>query len=381
MDVTRRDWLKSTLSLTAGISLTSGIASKLMATPVSKAEEEFFKTFQPAAPKIRLDSNENPHGPSQKAKEAVVKIITEINRYPIIEPDDLKRLIAEKEGVTPAHVHIGAGSGDILCEAATAYSLEGGRVISAFPTFSLLMNYAELFKATWDKVNLNDKLEHDYDAIASAIKSDTKLIFICNPNNPSGTLVDPKIVRAFCEVVSPRIPIYCDEAYIEFLEPAQQISMIELVKKGLNVIVSRTFSKIYGLAGIRIGYIIARPDIVKRINSFSHDIPVSHTAIAAAKAAYGDEEFMKMTRTRNAEARSVLTNYLDKKKISYGTAVANFVFFPAPKEGKLILTKMEEKGYMMRIWDYKDSEWCRVSIGTLNEMHGFLKAFDEVISS
>ncbi len=380
MDLTRRDWIKSTLSLTTGITLTTGIASKLIAAPVSKAEEEFLKAYRPVGTKIRLDSNENPYGPSQKVKDAIIKILPEINRYPITEMDDLKLLIANKEGVTPDCIHVGAGSGDILCEAATAFNLEGGRVISAFPTFSLLMNYAELFKATWDKVNLNDKLEHDYNAIASAVKSDTRVIFICNPNNPSGTLVDPKIVRAFCEEVSPRVPIYCDEAYIEFLEPSKQISMVELVKKGLNVIVSRTFSKIYGLAGIRIGYIIARPDIVKHISSFSHDIPVSHTAIAAAKATFGDESFMKMTRTKNTEARSVLTSYLDKKKIGYGKAVANFVFFPAPKEGELILAKMEEKGYMMRIWDYKDREWCRVSIGTLDEMNGFVRAFDEVIS-
>jgi len=380
MELTRRDWLKSTISLTAGISLASGFASKLIAAPVSTAEEEFLKTYKPGNTKVRLDSNENPYGPSQKAKDAIIKILTEINRYPITEMDELKLLIANKEGVTPDHVHVGAGSGDVLCEAATAFNLEGGRVISAFPTFSLLMNYAELFKATWDKVNLNDNLEHDYDAIASAIKSDTRLIFICNPNNPSGTLVDPQKVKAFCEEVSPRVPVYCDEAYIEFLEPSKQISMVELVKKGLNVIVSRTFSKIYGLAGIRVGYIIARPDIVKQINAFSHDIPVSHTAIAAAKAAYGDEEFMKMTRTKNAEARAELTGYLDKRKITYGKTVTNFVFFPAPKDGKTILTKMEEKGYKMRIWDYKEKEWCRVSIGTMNEMTGFVKAFDEVIS-
>jgi histidinol-phosphate aminotransferase len=380
MDLNRRDWLKSTISFTAGITLSSGIASKLMAAPVSKAEREFLKTFKPGSLKIRLDSNENPYGPSQKVKDAIIKILTEINRYPITEMDELKLLIANKEGVTPDHVHVGAGSGDILCEAATAFNLEGGRVISAFPTFSLLMNYAELFKATWDKVNLNANLEHDYDAIASAIKSDTRLIFICNPNNPSGTLVDPNKVKTFCEAVSPRVPVYCDEAYIEFLEPSQQMSMVSLVKKGLNVIVSRTFSKIYGLAGIRVGYIIARPDIVRRINAFSHDIPVSHTAIAAAKAAYGDEEFMKMTRTKNAEARAVLTDYLDKRKIAYGKTVTNFVFFPAPKDGKLILLKMEEKGFMMRIWDYKEKEWCRVSIGTRSEMTAFVKAFDEIVS-
>ena len=380
MELSRRDWIKSTLALTTGMTLTSGMAASLMAAPVSKAEGEFFKTPKPTLKKIRLDSNENPYGPSQKVKDAIIKILPEINRYPITEMDDLKLLIANKEGVTPDHIHVGAGSGDILCEAATAFNLEGGRVISAFPTFSLLMNYAELFKATWDKINLNDSLEHDYDAIASAIKSDTRLIFICNPNNPSGTLVDPNKVKSFCEAVSPRVPVYVDEAYIEFLEPSQQTTMVPLVKKGLNVIVSRTFSKIYGLAGIRIGYIIAKPDVVKRINAFSHDIPVSHTAIAAAMAAYGDEPFMALTRTKNKEARSVLTSYLDKRKITYGNTVTNFVFFPAPKEGKLILTKMEEKGYLMRIWDYKGLEWCRISVGTLQEMNGFVKAFDEVIA-
>ncbi len=375
----RRDWLKSTFALTAGFTMTSSLASQLMASPMSRAEELFAPGISKTPLLAKLNFNENPYGPSEKAKQAIIQSLSQSNRYAIQELDELKSLLAKKEGVTPDYIHIGAGSGDILCQTGVAFGLEGGSVMSVFPTFSLLMNFAEIFKATWHKVNLNDRLEHDYEAMASAIRNDTRLIFICNPNNPSGTLVDPQKVKAFCEEVSKKVPVYADEAYLEFLEPAQQISMVDLVKKDMNVIVSRTFSKIHGLAGLRVGYIIAKPELINRISSYQHDIPVSTGSIAAAKACLGDEDFMKLTRTKNLEARAVLTNYLDKKKIAYGKTYTNFVFFPAPKAGNTILTKMEEKGYLMRIWDYQQREWCRVSIGTLDEMKGFVKAFDEVV--
>lgn len=375
----RRDWLKSTFALTTGFTMTSSLAAQLMASPMSKAEELFVQSNGKLPSLAKLNFNENPYGPSEKAKQAIIQSLPQSNRYAVQELDELKALLAKKEGVTPDYIHIGAGSGDILCQTGVAFGLEGGSVMSAFPTFSLLMNFAEVFKATWHKVNLNDQLEHDYNAMAAAIRSDTRLIFICNPNNPSGTLVDPQKVRTFCEEVSKRVPVYVDEAYLEFLEPAQQISMVDLVKKDMNVIVSRTFSKIHGLAGLRVGYIIAKPELVDRIASYQHDIPVSTGSIAAAKACLGDENFMKMTRDKNLEARAVLTNYLDKRKIFYGKTYTNFVFFPAPKDGNIILTKMEEKGYLMRIWDYQQRQWCRVSIGTFEEMKGFVKAFDEVV--
>jgi len=375
----RRDWLKSTFALTTGFTMTSSLAAQLMASPMSKAEELFVQSNGKLPSLAKLNFNENPYGPSEKAKQAIIQSLPQSNRYAVQELDELKALLAKKEGVTPDYIHIGAGSGDILCQTGVAFGLEGGSVMSAFPTFSLLMNFAEVFKATWHKVNLNDQLEHDYNAMAAAIRNDTRLIFICNPNNPSGTLVDPQKVRAFCEEVSKRVPVYADEAYLEFLEPAQQISMVDLVKKNMNVIVSRTFSKIHGLAGLRVGYIIAKPELVNRIASYQHDIPVSTGSIAAAKACLGDENFMKMTRAKNLVARATLTNYLDQKGISYGKTFTNFVFFPAPKAGNMILANMEEKGYLMRIWDYQEREWCRVSIGTLEEMKGFVKAFDEVI--
>lgn len=380
-NITRRDWFRSTLSLTAGLTMIPSLASQLMASPMSDAEAAFFKDKEKkTGGKVRLNSNENPYGPSDKARHAVVEMLSESNRYPFQVIDELKAVLAAKEGVSPEYIHVGAGSSDMLCQTGVAFGLEGGRVLSPYPTFPLLMNYAEIFKATWDKVELNDKLECDYDAMAAAITADTRLAFICNPNNPTGTFVDNAKVRAFCETISPKVPVYADEAYLEFLEPAQQVSMVELVKKDMNVIVSRTFSKIYGLAGLRVGYIVAKPDLIKRISKFASGFPMNQPAIAAAHASLGDTAFMKMTRDKNAAARAVLTDYLDGHKTFYGKSHINLVFFPAPKDGKTILTKMDEKGFLIRIWDYKQREWCRVSIGTLDEMKQFVKAFDEVVA-
>ena len=377
---TRRDWFKSTLALTAGVTFASSFTAKLMAAPMSDAEQTFFNSGLSNGQKVRLNSNENPYGPSEKAKEAVIESLSRANRYAFNELEELKKIIAAKEGVDVSYVLIGAGSGELLVQTGIAYGLEGGRVLSAYPTFPLLMNYAQQMKANWDKVDLNDKLEHNYEALASAIKSDTRLVFSCNPNNPTGTVVSDWIVKSFCQEASKKTLVYVDEAYLEFLEPAQQKSMVELVQNNPNVVVSKTFSKIYGLAGLRIGYLIGHPDTLKKIAQYGDTISPSQTAIAAAKASMGDEDFMKLTRDRNSVARKVLTDFLDQKKIFYGKSMTNVVLFPAPKDGKKILSQLDEKGFLIRVWDYQGKEWCRVSIGTQDEMKGFVKAFDEVIA-
>lgn len=369
--LSRRNWFKSTFAMSAGLALAS--------LPLSKAEAEFLPTKATGA-KVRLNSNENPYGPSKKAREAVMQIMGEANRYQFQTQEDLRKRIAQRENIDPSYIMFGSGSGEILCLVGAAYGLDGGSVLSSYPTFPLLMNYAEGVKARWDKVDLNDKLEYDYDKMASAIKDDTKVIFTCNPNNPTGTVVDPNKVRAFAQEASKKALVYADEAYLEFLGPIEKNSLVDLVRKGNNVVVSRTFSKIFGLAGLRIGYVVAHPDTIKKLSKFGDSISASQTAIAAAQASLGDDEFMQMVRQKNAEARKVLTDYLDSKKYLYGKSEINVVFFPAPKDGKTILAKCEEKGYLIRVWDYQGKEWCRVSIGTTEEMKGFVKAFDEVIA-
>ena len=381
--LSRRDWFKSSIALTAGLTIGPMFADRLLAGPVSVAERQLWGTH-PYSPNgnIRLNANENPYGPSEKANEAIVQNMREGNRYPFQALSELRKIVAEKEGVDTDHIHLGAGSGSILCQAGVAFGLDSGEILSGFPTFTQMMDYAKVFNAKWDKVNLNDNLEFDYEAMAARVNPKTRLVFVCNPNNPTGTLVDPSIVSPFCQEISKKSLVYSDEAYLEFLEPEMQkkVTNVGLVKKGMNVVVSRTFSKIYGLAGLRIGYIVARPDLIKKISQYQMGIPINQHAIAAAKASLGDTEFMHLSRTKNAAARAHLEGYLKQKGYHYGKSHTNFMFFPAPINGKAILSGMQQKKILMRIWDYQDREWCRVSIGTLDEMKQFTQAFDEVIS-
>ena len=380
MSISRRNWIKSALAASAGLPLSTLFTPTLEAMPVSNAEVAFWKTFPTAPLKIRLNANENPYGPSPKAREAVTNILNEGNRYPFVALTEVKKILAEKEGVTPDHIMLSPGSSEALSVGGLYASLEGGSVMSADPTFTELMNYAQVFNARWDKINLNDKLEHDYSKMLSSIKKDTRLIFIVNPNNPTGTLVDPKIVREFCLEASKKAIVFSDEAYLEFLEPKDQSSMIDLVRAGENVIVCRTFSKIYGLAGMRLGYIIARPDIISKLIPYQMGFPISQTAIAAALASLGDTEFINMTRNKNKLARKHLENFIDTKGYFYGKSHTNFMFFECKTDGQKLLTQMADRGIGIRIWDYKDQEWCRVSIGTLEEMRTFTKAWNEVVS-
>jgi histidinol-phosphate aminotransferase len=327
-----------------------------------------------------LGSNENPYGPSPKARQAIIDNLDESNRYAFGFGSELAKIIAEREGVSTDHVMLGAGSSELLCLSGMMAGLENGSVLSSYPTFRLLMDYASRFNARWDSVNLDENLTHDLDKMASSIKSDTKLIFVCNPNNPTGTYLGKEKLKAFCIEASKKAIVFSDEAYIEFLEADKQAPMTELVKAGHNVIVSRTFSKIYGLAGLRLGYIISTPEIISKMKARQTGGIMNQAALAAAKASLGDNEFITKTRTLNAAARLHLTDYLESKKWKFGKSATNVVFFPAPKSGQEILRQTEERGFQIRVWDYNDREWCRVSIGTLDEMKKFTKAFDEIVT-
>jgi histidinol-phosphate aminotransferase len=377
---TRRQWLRSALAAGAGLPLSLTLANELMAAPVSRAE--WLHGMEPFTngKLIRLGSNENPYGPSPKARKAIIESISEGNRYAHDVARSLRDVIAKKEGVDPDHVLMGGGSSELLCLTGMAVGLEGGSVLSAFPTFRLLMDYATKFNARWDQVNLDEYMVHNLEAMASAMKSDTRIIFVVNPNNPTGTVLDNTKLRNFCIEMAKKATVFVDEAYIEFLDQYEKQSMVSVVKEGHNVIVCRTFSKIYGLAGLRIGYMMGQPDTLRKISARQVWGTNNQAGLAAAKASLEDYEFVSMTRKKNAEARLHLFNYLDRKKWAYGKSMANVVFFPAPKNGKTILEETEKRGFQIRVWDYDDREWCRVSIGTLEEMKAFTKAFDAVVS-
>jgi histidinol-phosphate aminotransferase len=377
---TRRQWLKSAIAAGAGLPLSLSLVEQLMAAPVSRAER--LHGIEPIlnGKLVRLGSNENPYGPSEKARKAIIESIVEGNRYAHDVARQLRDAIAKKEGIAPEYVLMGCGSSELLCLTGMSVGLEGGAVLSAYPTFRLLMDYATKFNARWDKVDLDANMVHNLEAMASAVKSDTKVIFVVNPNNPTGTILDSVKLRNFCIEMAKKATVFVDEAYVEFLDQPEKHTMIGLVKEGHNVIVSRTFSKVYGLAGLRIGYLIGQPDMLKKMADRQVWGNNNQAGLAAAKASLEDQEFIQMTRKKNAEARDYFCKYLDSKKWFYGKSHANVVLFPAPKDGKTILEETEKRGFQIRVWDYQDKEWCRVSIGTLDEMKAFTKAFDQIVA-
>jgi histidinol-phosphate aminotransferase len=376
--VSRREWFKSSLAFTAGFTVAPTLATQLLAAPVSSAERAFKPRVQSKV--VRLGSNENPYGPSPRARKAIAEAMDDFNRYAFEPVQELRKTLAEKEGVSPEHILVVNGSSETLCLAGMAVALEGGAVLSAFPTFRSLMDYAEKLKARWDRVDLDEYHAHNLSALASAVKADTRLMFVCNPNNPTGTALPGNMLLDFCREMSKKTLVFADEAYLEFLEPAEQVSMAQLVREGHNVMVSRTFSKVYGLAGLRIGYAVAHPDLIKKLARYQMGPVINQAALAAVRASLNDTEFAAMTRAKNNEALAFFQNYLDTRKWFHGKSRTNCVLFPAPKDGKTILTETEKRGFQIRVWDYQQKEWCRVSIGTLAEMKAFVKVFDEVIA-
>jgi histidinol-phosphate aminotransferase len=371
--ISRRDWLKSA-SLTSGLALLGGSSSL-----VSELSAEEIRKFnpRPLAGMIRLGSNENPYGPSEAMKKAMVAAFENSCRYPWVYNGSLIKLIAEKEGVPEDHIVLMAGSMEGLKVAGITFGL-GGELITCTPTFLSMMEYAAHLGTEINWVPLTKELDFDLDEIEKRVSAKTRLVFLCNPNNPTGKLLPAKRVLDFCETVSKKAVVFSDEAYYDYITEPNYPSMVELVKKGNNVVVSRTLSKIYGLAGIRMGYLIAKPELATKLR----DRVVANTnimAIEAGKAALQDKEFYQFSLKKNAEAKALLTKTLDELKLPYLESHANFVFFRSGRNAAELGKTMVEKGFSIGRPFPPLNDWCRVSTGTIEEIQLYNKAIKEVL--
>jgi histidinol-phosphate aminotransferase len=365
--MTRREWVTSCGMTTAGLMVArSGVRGLPELAPAAEPR-------QPAV--IRLCFNENPHGPPATALRAAQQALTGANRYADAETfDALGARIAEHEGVTPAHVLIGSGSSELLGLAAMAYARRGAEVLVAEPSFPHLGNIAEGLGATVRRVPVDAQYRHDLDRMAEAVTAETTLVQVCNPNNPTGTIVPGDQLRAFCEHVSPRAPVLVDEAYHELVEASEHASMVPLASAGANVIVLRTFSKIYGMAGFRVGYAIARPDLIQQLKRLQ-TTDVSVASLRAALAAYGDRTFTERSRRLIREARELTARGLDELGVRYVPSHTNFIAFWAGPTQRDLPVRLYARGIKIS-WEVKplDGDWARVSVGTAKEMDSFLKA-------
>lgn len=344
--------------------------------------KEYNANFFPDATKLlaKLNANENPYGPSPKAIEAFKNTAHMGNRYAWFELFDLMDKIAGLEGVEAKNVMMGPGSSDLLEKTAMVMFAEGGNIVSADPSYMSLIKVAEATGALWKPVPLKEDWSHDLKGMEAAIDADTKLIYICNPNNPTGSMTDHTELVDFCSRVSEKVPVFIDEAYMGFLEDGTKKSMVSLINEGKDIIIARTFSKIHGMAGLRVGYIVAQEATLDKIQDITRGgMGITYPSVFAASASMDDIEFQNKSRTLNAECREYVYATLDKMGYSYIPSYTSFILFPIEMEGKAFLEKMTEQHVGVRAFDIMDKNWCRVSMGTMEEMKIFTSALQKVL--
>ena len=271
------------------------VSARPVETPFTGAafagtDYEAYETTPPLI-KARLLANENPFGPSASAKKAISEAIDSSYQYPFQNRVKLEDKITEFEGLQKGQVLLAAGSSPLLLAAALQFGK--GTIVSAAPTYEDLLRHAEQLGTKVVRVPLTSNYVYDLEAMEKAIDSSTSLVYICNPNNPTATVADTAALKGFCERVSKKTTVFVDEAYIDYMEDPKSISLIDSVKKGQNLIVARTFSKLYGFAGLRVGYIVAQPETISKLSMYTAGpMSISATSLAAAVVAYQDKSFL-----------------------------------------------------------------------------------------
>ncbi len=322
---------------------------------------------------IRLGSNENPHGPSPAARKAMLAVVNNSNRYPWETTTVLREKIAASFQLTKENIIIGAGSSELLGLVATKAALEKGNIVAPDPTFRLWMPAARRIGAPVKLVPLTTNKAVDLQRLKETVDKDTKMIYICNPNNPTGTGLPAEELKTFIEKTPAHITLLLDEAYTEFEDIP---TVTPLVNQYPNLVVAKTFSKIYGMAGARVGYAIAHADTVKQLNELQPwaNAGAGTVSLAGALASYDDASFITTCKAENAKARNIFYSALKTNNIPYIPSATSFVYFDTtqyPKDFKATLEKSQIMG--ARTFE-ENSKWLRLSIGTQEEMQKVAEA-------
>jgi len=331
---------------------------------------------------IKMASNENPLGPSPKAVEAMKQALPEVNLYPDGNAYYLKKVLAAYLEVGEGNIILGNGSDEIIRVIVETFLNEGEEAIMGEPAFLIYRLAVKIMKGQSRLVPLKD-FTHDLEAMARAINERTKLIFIANPNNPTGTMVTVEEVDSFMKEVPEDVIVIFDEAYYEYIERDDFPRTIDYLKEYRNVITLRTFfrtfSKIYGLAGLRIGYGIAGEELIGGMNRVRQPFNTNSLAQVAALAALGDREYVRKSREVTRAGKTFLYEELDKLKISYVSSEANFVLVGVNEDGKVVSRKLMEEGIIVRpMGMYNLPEFIRVTVGTEEQNKKFIKALGKI---
>ncbi|SIS71699.1 pyridoxal phosphate-dependent aminotransferase [Belliella pelovolcani] len=384
-NLNRRGWIKKSLLGLGALAAAPQISKAFNVNPdqpfVHSNFSEITPTFNLEEPRMlaRLSANENPYGPSPAVTRAIKDAISLGNRYAHRDAAELIELIAEKEGVSSKHIMLGPGSSDLLEKVAFVSFPAGGNIVSADPAYMSIISTARALGASWKPVKLTADYAHDLSGMKQAIDADTKLVYVCNPNNPTGSITNSDQLRQFCADVSSKVPVFVDEAYLEFLDDSQSHSMVNLVADGLDVIVARTFSKIHGMAGLRIGYIVAQPERIASItDKVRSTMGLCSTSLKGALASFKDEAFLHECKSLNSSCRKYLVEEIASLGYEVIPSYTSFVLFPIAMNGQAFMKGMYEEGVSIRVFSIEDQPYCRVSIGTMEEMEYFVEVFKKV---
>ena len=328
----------------------------------------------PAKITARLNSNENPFGPSDKAKAAIVDGFKDANRYSRNVAMALKEKIAAYENVSPGQIFLCAGLSELLNLLGALNGLQQGEMISAYPTFDLMPAMASRLGGKWTKIALNEKYEHDLPAMENALTPKTKLMYICNPGNPCSTKLDPIELKSFVERVSKKTLVFIDEAYIDYVPEKEKNTMVGLASMK-NVLIGKTLSKIHGFAGLRIAYTVSSVEQVKEFEKYhTWDFSLGAPAMHGAMTTLEDETFKSYCVNKTIEIRTSTITALENMGYKPLPSFTNFIIFPINKPGSDLVNHMANNGVALRSWNFDNKNWCRVSIGTQPEMDLFLEA-------
>ncbi|MFW6288798.1 MAG: histidinol-phosphate transaminase [Spirochaetota bacterium] len=333
---------------------------------------------------IKLSSNENPHGPSPRALDAIAAVATDIHRYPDGGMHLLREAIARRWNVSADMVVVGNGSDEILVMIAGALLDSGTNVVTGQHTFSQYTFAAQIFGAEVRTVSMPDG-SFDLSGILAQIDDQTRIVFLCSPNNPTGTIIGTVALERFLADVSPDVLVVVDEAYGEYVESRNYPDTIGLVREHPNLIRLRTFSKIYGLAALRVGYGIAQPQLIEAIGKLRQPFNVGTIAQAAAAAALEDSEFVSRSLETNREGKARLYSFLDETGIEYYATEANFVCARmdgvVPGGTRQVIEALREQRIAIRpLRSFGLPEYARISIGLPEEMDALYEALSRTMN-
>lgn len=344
--------------------------------PIEEVERELGLTGV-----IKMASNENPLGPGELAKEAIRREASKVHLYPDGNCYYLKEALAKKIGLRQESIIIGNGSDEVLKLLGEAFLNPGDQCIMASPTFSEYDFVSNLMGAESIFIPLKE-FNHDLPKMKEAITEKTKIVFICSPNNPTGNIVTKKELDEFFLDLPPEVIVVLDEAYYEYVDHPDYPESLDYIKQGKNVVVLRTFSKVYGLGGLRVGYGLASPEMIALLNRVREPFNVNYIAQAAALAALDDQEHLEKSLEVNREGKEFLTAKFKEMGLYYVPTQTNFIFVEMGVDSKAFFQEMLKEGIIIRTGDiFGLPQFIRVTIGTPEQNQRFINSATLVLAN